>query len=85
MLPEHVDYYDNLPFSISFTNIKQEGPHYHKEMEMVLVLQGTVSYKVHHQNYHLKSGDLLVVDTEDLHHIYDSSKDVLMLTIYIDL
>lgn len=85
MLPEHINYYNNLPFSISFTNVKQEGPHYHKEMEMVLVLQGTVSYKVHHQDYHLQAGDLLVVDTEDLHHIYDSSEDILMLTIYIDL
>ncbi len=85
MLPEHISYYNNLPFSISFTNIKKEYPHYHKEIEIVLVLKGSVSYKIHHQDYHLKPGDLLIADTIDLHYIYESSPDVLMLTMHIDL
>ncbi len=85
MLAEHISYYNNLPFAISFTNVRQEHPHYHKEIEIVLVLKGSVSYKIHHQDYHLQPGDLLIADTIDLHYIYQSSPDVLMLTMHIDL
>lgn len=85
MLLEHINYHNDLPFSIGFSNIAQENPHYHKEMEMTLLLRGTGSYKIHHQNYLLNAGDVIIVDTEDLHRIYDSSEDAIMLTMYVNL
>lgn len=85
MLPEQIFYYQNLPFSIGFSNVAKEPPHYHREMEMALVLRGTVCYKIHHQEYLLSAGDVLIVDTEDLHRIDHSSKDTLMLTLHINL
>ena len=85
MLLEHINYHNDLPFSIEFSNIAQENPHYHKEMEMTLLLRGTASYKIQHQNYLLNAGDIIIVDTEDLHRIYDSSDDALMLTMHVNL
>ena len=85
MLLEHVYPYNNLPFSITFSNVIEEDYHYHKEMEIMFVLRGKANCKIHHWNYTLSTGDVLIADTEDLHRIYDSSEDILMLTMYIDL
>ncbi len=84
LLPKHVGRYSNLPFHIEFTNIKCEPPHYHNELEIVFVLQGTAKYKVFHQEYVIHEGELLIVDTEDLHYVFDSSEDVIMINMYID-
>ncbi len=85
MLLEHVAHYKNLHFAIDFSNVAGEAPHYHRETEMALVLQGSATYRIHHQEFHLKTGDAIVVDTQDLHCITESSEDVIMLTFYIDM
>lgn len=85
MLKETIALKKNLPFSIEFCNIGKENYHWHDELEMVLVLQGTVTYTIHHLDYFLSEGDLLIVDGEDLHRIKESSEDMLMLRMHIDL
>jgi len=85
MLLENINYYRGLPFSVYFSNVTEEDYHYHREMEMTLLLRGSTRYRIHHLDYSLSKGDIVVVDTEDLHRIYGSSEDVLMLTLYIDL
>ena len=85
MLLEHIHHYNNLHFSMKFTNVSQEAPHYHKEMELVLMLRGHARYKVHHQDYYINTGDIFVVDTQDLHYIYESSDDVIMLQFHVDM
>ena len=85
MLPEQVKYLESFPFSIGFSNVIHELPHYHEEMEVVLVLKGSTNYKVFQQTHFLKEGDVLIIDTEDLHYIYDSSPDILMLTMHLNL
>ena len=63
MLPEQINYEKNLPFAIGFSNVAKEPPHYHREMEMALILRGTASYRIHHQKYQLSAGDVIIVDT----------------------
>lgn len=85
MLYENISYPDQLPFRIFFSNIVEENYHYHKELEMSFVLRGTTHYKIHHLDYSLKKGSIIIVDSSDLHRIFGSSEDVLMLTIQVDL
>lgn len=85
MLQEPVHYYKNLNFAIDFSNVAQEAPHCHKETEMALVLRGSVTYRIHHQEFQLKTGDAIIIDTNDLHYIVASSEDVIMLTFYINM
>ena len=85
MLWEHITHYRNLHFAIGFSNMAQEAPHCHREAEIALVLRGSVDYKIFHQDFHAETGDVIVVDTKDLHYIYNSSEDVILLTFYIDM
>ena len=54
-------------------------------MKMLFVLRGTTNCKIHNVLYTLKEGDLLIVDTLDMHRIFDSSPDILTLDMYVDL
>lgn len=85
MLLEPITLYKDLHFAIQFSNVAQEAPHYHRETELALILKGSATYKIHHQEFLLHAGDAIVVDTQDLHRITDSSEDVIMLTFYIDM
>lgn len=85
MLLELINHYHNLHFSIGFSNVAAEAPHFHNETEIVLVLRGSVKYKIFHQDYSIKEGDIIIVDARDLHYIYESSDDVILLTSYIDM
>jgi AraC-like DNA-binding protein len=85
MLLETVEYPNDLPFSIFFSNVAEEDFHYHNEMKMLFVLKGTTNCKIHNVLYTLKEGDLLIVDTQDMHRIFGSSEDILMLDMYVDL
>lgn len=85
MLLERISHYHNLHFSIDFSNVACEAPHYHKETEIALLLKGTAKYKIYHQDYFLKAGDIIIVDGHDLHYIYESSSDAVFLTSYIDM
>lgn len=85
MLYESIKYKDNLPFFTTFSNVREEDYHMHRELEMMLVLQGSTNCTIHHLEYEIKKDDILIVDTQDIHRIHDSSEDLIMLTLYIDL
>lgn len=85
MLYERIQYENDLPFQVSFSNVNCEDYHKHKEMEIMLVLQGSARCTIHHLEYEMKKDDILIVDTQDLHRIHDGSDDLIMMTMYIDL
>lgn len=85
MLLENIQLIDKLPFAFAFSNVAEEDFHYHNEMEMLLVLKGKTKCKIHNVLYTLNEGDILIIDTQDMHRIFDSSPDILMLDMYVDL
>lgn len=85
MLLERINHYNNLHFAMNLTNVAEEPPHYHNEMELVLMLRGYAKYKVHHQDFIVETGEIVVVDTKDLHYIYESSEDMIMLQFHVDM
>lgn len=85
MLLERINHYNNLHFAMNLTNVAEEPPHYHNEMELVLMLRGYAKYKVHHQDFIVETGEIVVVDTKDLHYIYESSEDMIMLQFHVDV
>ena len=66
MLLESINYLEELPASIELQSVLEEPYHYHKELELVLVLRGTTSLKVRHSQYKLSEGDLILIDMRDL-------------------
>lgn len=85
LMPEHVSRYRNHPFYMEFTNVKEEPPHQHRELEIAFVLQGNVTYRIFNQDFSASRGEMIIIETEDLHYIWSSSEDLIMIKTYIDL
>ena len=85
MLLESIEYPIDLPYSVSFSNVAEEDFHYHNELEILLILKGKTNCKIHNVHYSLKKGDVLIVDTKDMHRIFGSTPDIIMLDMYVDL
>ena len=63
---------DHFPFLVSYEKLSgyEQGYfmwHWHPEIEITLVRQGTMCYKVNDQCFHLKTGDLLFDNSNVLH------------------
>ncbi|NLB24592.1 MAG: hypothetical protein GX828_04030, partial [Clostridiales bacterium] len=85
MLLEFTDFQKDVPYRAQFINVAQEDFHFHDELEIILVLKGTTHCKIHNVLYNLKASDVLIVDTTDMHRIFGTSKDAIILSMHIDV
>ena len=85
MLLEFTEFQKKVPYRADFINVAQEDFHFHDELEILLVLKGTTHCKIHNVLYNLKASDVLIVDTKDMHRIYGTSKDAIILSMHIDV
>jgi len=74
----------DLPFNISIIPIKSEEYHYHKEIELIFILKGSVSYFVKGQKYKLSEHDLFWVNSLDMHSVFSESEESILLTLHLD-
>ncbi|WP_159885651.1 AraC family transcriptional regulator [Paenibacillus puerhi] len=81
---EYRKYPDEFPFSCY---LKSGGfhylPHWHTEIEMLYVLQGTFTMTIGQKMYQLQPGDIAICDSGDIHHYHgsgsSSAKAILLL------
>ena len=85
MLKERIISNQEVPTFIEFSNIQNEYYHFHSEVEIILVLRGSLKCKIRHKNYELSTGELLIINADDLHRLNSGSQDILLLRLYINL
>jgi xylan 1,4-beta-xylosidase len=79
-----INYTYDLPINISTTPVKNEEYHYHKELELVFILKGNLSYFVNGQKYKLSEHDLFWVNSLDMHSVFSESEECLLLTLHLN-
>ncbi|MDS0526688.1 helix-turn-helix domain-containing protein [Clostridium sp. SHJSY1] len=79
-----INYTNGLPFSISIVPVTNEEYHSHKELELVFILKGTVSYFVKGEKYKLSEHDLFWVNSLDIHSFFSESENSLLLILHLD-
>lgn len=85
MLKEKVLYQDNLPINIFVASFEEYPIHYHEELEVIFVLDGTIKVKDGYYNYNLKKHDVLIINNRELHSISCTSEQNVLLMLQIDL
>lgn len=74
----------DLPFNISIIPLKNEEYHYHKEIELIFVLKGSLSYFVNGQKFKLSEHDLFWVNSLDMHSIFSEAEESILLTLHLN-
>jgi xylan 1,4-beta-xylosidase len=81
---ENVEHYKNLPIRIFFHSIKECSYHWHRDIELLFVLNGTILVQADYRDTLLRKGDLFLVDSGDIHLTHESGDKNLILALQID-
>ncbi len=66
---EQIDYKVDLPVNIFTQTIERFPYHWHEDMEILFVLEGELEIRINKESYVLKSGDIFLVNGNELHFI----------------
>lgn len=85
LLLEQTNHLDGLPINVFVKSIEKEYFHFHKDLEIILVLKGSIDIKIGYHTSRKNKGDLVIIDSEDLHSIHKTEENNLLLFIHVDL
>lgn len=80
---ELINYHGGLPLKMFIHNINYTMYHWHKDIELVFVLDGEARFFVENQNYLLSQNDILLINSNTLHSS-EYEKPNLILVLQID-
>ncbi len=80
---EMIRYNQGLSANIIVHRVNRYKLHWHKEIEIILVLQGKVSVNVNNQKYELKEDDIFFINSNDIHSTV-ANGDNIMVAIQIN-
>lgn len=80
---EYIDHHD-YPYRLFPVRIGLRQYHMHSELEIVLVVKGSIDIYLDTQKYHLKAGDLFIVAPLQAHRFMSTSEANLLLVFQFD-
>ena len=85
MLKEKIIYKDELPINVVTANIEEYPIHFHDDMEVVYVLEGSVILRNGYYTYNLKQGDIFILNDREMHSFQRTDEDNLVMMFQMDL
>jgi Beta-xylosidase len=75
---EMIEYNKNMPIKLFCQRIGVVTKHWHRSIEILLVLSGTLQVRVENQQYELQENDILLINSDQVH---DTSSDDCVLVL----
>lgn len=85
MLKEKIVYKDELPINVITANISEYPIHFHDDMEVVYVLEGSVILRNGYYTYTLKQGDIFILNDREMHSFENTGEDNMVMMLQMDL
>lgn len=85
MLKEKIHYTDRLPLNVTVVNIKEYPIHFHDDLEIVFVLDGSVILKNGYYDYEMKAGDIFILNDREIHSFSKTKDDNMVLMLQFDM
>jgi xylan 1,4-beta-xylosidase len=73
-----------FPIKEFIHSISQFETHWHKEIEILMVLKGSINMRVGNEQYTLKENDLILINSNEIHNTYKTEEDNVLLAIQIN-
>jgi len=80
---EIIEYNKDLPLKLFCQRIGSVGKHWHRSIEILLVLSGNMDVLVENEHYVLKENDLLLINSNQVHETY--SEDCVLIALQLRL
>ena len=85
MLKEKGVYKEELPVNVVVANIKNYPIHFHNDIEVVFVLDGKIRLKNGYYTYNLKSGDIFILNDNEIHSLENVGEDNMVMMLHMDM
>ena len=85
MLKEKIVYKNELPVNVITANIEEYPIHFHDDMEVVYVLEGSVIMRNGYYTYSLRQGDVYILNDREMHSFESSGEDNMVMMLQLDL
>lgn len=81
---EFIEHHKSLPINVFVFEKTDEYASWHKEIELLLILQGNAVVQVKNETYSLGAQDVLLVNSHALHRIVDVTQGTVIVSLVID-
>lgn len=85
MLKEKTNFEERLPVKINVVHIEEYPIHFHDDIELVFILDGSVILKNGYYNYIMKSGDIFILNDREIHSFKKTDEDNLVMMLQFDM
>nr|WP_315020448.1 AraC family transcriptional regulator [uncultured Aminipila sp.] len=85
MLKERSFFREELPINVITAHIEEYPIHFHDDMEVVYVLEGSVGLKNGYYNYILKQGDIFILNDREIHSFTKTDEENMVMMLQMDL
>lgn len=84
MLKEKSFYKEGLPVNVVTANIEEYPIHFHDDIEVVYVMEGSVRLKNGYYNYTLEKGDIFILNDRELHSFYSTGEPNMVMMLQLE-
>lgn len=85
MLKEKIFYRESLPVNIVTANVQEYPIHFHDDLEVVFVLNGSVFLKNGYYNYTLKQGDIFILNDREIHSFTSTGEENMVMMLQLEM
>lgn len=81
---ETINHLYDLPFSLFVFDEDYYHKHWHKELELIMILNGSSSIQVNGKSHKLDDGDILIINSYELHEIIKVDNSAVLLILQLN-
>lgn len=85
MLKEKIQYKEGMPLNCAIVEIEDYPIHFHDDLELVFVLDGSIRLKNGYYNYHLNKGDIFIMNDREIHSYEKTDVPNVVMLLQLDL
>lgn len=85
MLKEKIHFTNRLPLNVTVVNIKEYPIHFHDDLEVVFVLDGSIILKNGYYDYVMNAGDIFILNDREIHSFMNTKEDNMVLMLQLDM
>ncbi len=85
MLKEKIIYREGLPVNVVVANIDEYPIHFHDDLEVVYVLDGSIRMRNGYYTYTLRQGDIYIFNDREMHSYENTGEDNMVMMLQMDL
>ncbi|HVI42339.1 MAG TPA: AraC family transcriptional regulator [Anaerovoracaceae bacterium] len=85
MLKEKNFYKEGLPVNVITANVMEYPIHFHDDIEVVYVLEGTVGLKNGYYSYVLNRGDIFILNDREIHSFHHTDQPNMVMMLQMDI